>query len=212
MQVLKGLLERDTTKRFGCKAQGEGFQELMRHPWFQPIDWDALETKSLPPPFVPDQKKANFDASHELEELLLEDNPLKAKARKANQDNLSAEMRQMEDQFHTYDFRKMQRRSYYPHNQQLISTATATSSGFASSRPATPANELRPDTVAIRTHSGEYTSQGANEYTKNSADYKRSAESVRDKESIRMERIPGDKDYPPPQPVRTDETPTGNTN
>jgi serine/threonine kinase 32 len=44
------------------------------------------------------QKKANFDASHELEELLLEDNPLKAKARKANQDNLSAEMRQMEEQ------------------------------------------------------------------------------------------------------------------
>jgi len=43
-------------------------------------------------------KKANFDASHELEELLLEDNPLKAKARKANQDNLSAEMRQMEEQ------------------------------------------------------------------------------------------------------------------
>lgn len=46
----------------------------------------------------PQQKKANFDASHELEELLLEDNPLKAKARKANQDNLSAEMRQMEEQ------------------------------------------------------------------------------------------------------------------
>lgn len=43
-------------------------------------------------------KKANFDASHELEELLLEDNPLKAKARKANQDNLSAEMKQMEEQ------------------------------------------------------------------------------------------------------------------
>ena len=43
--------------------------------------------------------KANFDASHELEELLLEDNPLKAKARKANQDNLSAEMRQMEEQY-----------------------------------------------------------------------------------------------------------------
>jgi hypothetical protein len=45
-------------------------------------------------------KKANFDASHELEELLLEDNPLKAKARKQNRDinSLSAEMRQMEEQ------------------------------------------------------------------------------------------------------------------
>ncbi|KAF5316099.1 hypothetical protein D9619_006171 [Psilocybe cf. subviscida] len=90
-----------------------------------------------------DAKKANFDASHELEELLLEDNPLKAKARKANQDNLSDEMKQMEEQFTSYDFKKMQRRSYYPHNQHLISTATGTSSGLASSRPATPADDLR---------------------------------------------------------------------
>jgi hypothetical protein len=43
-------------------------------------------------------KKANFDASVELEELLLEDNPLKAKQRKVNQDNLSPEMKQMEEQ------------------------------------------------------------------------------------------------------------------
>jgi serine/threonine kinase 32 len=44
-------------------------------------------------------KKPNFDASVELEELLLEDNPLKAKTRKANQNNLSPEMRQMEEQY-----------------------------------------------------------------------------------------------------------------
>ena len=47
---------------------------------------------------IKQSKKGNFDASHELEELLLEDNPLKAKPRKANQENLSAEMRQMEEQ------------------------------------------------------------------------------------------------------------------
>lgn len=150
MLVLKGLLERDTSKRLGCKPHGEGFVELRRQGWFKPIDWDTLESKEQTPPFVPDAKKANFDASHELEELLLEDNPLKAKARKANQDNLSAEMKQMEEQFTPYDFKKMQRRSYYPHNQQLISTATGTSSGVASSRPATPANELRVDHVGIQ--------------------------------------------------------------
>jgi len=145
MQVLKGLLERDTSKRFGCKSNGEGYQELRRHPWFKTIDWETLETKEQISPFIPDGKKANFDASHELEELLLEDNPLKAKARKANQENFSPEMRQMEEQFTTYDFKKMQRRSYYPHNQHLISTATGTSSGMASSRPGTPANDLRVD-------------------------------------------------------------------
>ena len=49
-------------------------------------------------------KKANFDASHELEELLLEDNPLKARQRKVQDiNNLSAEMRQMEEQSVDYD-------------------------------------------------------------------------------------------------------------
>ncbi|KAH7881789.1 kinase-like domain-containing protein [Phlebopus sp. FC_14] len=141
MMALKGFLDRDPTKRLSCKS-GEGFEEIRRHPWFQSIDWLSLETKELRPPFTPDSKKANFDASHELEELLLEDNPLKAKARKANRDvnSLSAEMRQMEEQFTSYDFKKMQRRSYYPHNQQIVSSITAMSStgGLVASRPVTP--------------------------------------------------------------------------
>lgn len=46
-------------------------------------------------------KKANFDATFELEELLLEDNPLKARKRNPNQDinALSTEMRQLEEQY-----------------------------------------------------------------------------------------------------------------
>ncbi|KAF8987238.1 kinase-like domain-containing protein [Cyathus striatus] len=147
MVFIRGLLERDTSKRIGCKPNGEGFQELRRNPWFEnEIDWDTLENKEVTPPFTPDEKKANFDASHELEELLLEDNPLKARTRKAkNQDNLSKEMKQMEDQFTPYDFKKMQRRSYYPQNQQLVSTVTATSSGLASTGLDTPANDLRSE-------------------------------------------------------------------
>jgi len=97
-----------------------------------------------------------------LEELLLEDNPLKAKQRKANQDNLSAEMRQMEEQFTPYDFKKMHRRSYYPHNQQLVSTVTATDStgALVASRPVTPAaNDQRSDGAMIRPHGlGDYDS------------------------------------------------------
>ncbi|KAH8832585.1 kinase-like domain-containing protein [Flagelloscypha sp. PMI_526] len=145
LQVVKGLLERDTSKRFGCKPNTGG-EEIRRHPWFAPLDWDALDSKTLVAPFIPDGKKANFDASHELEELLLEDNPLKAKQRKAAfQENLTAELRQMEEQFTSYDFKRMQRRSYYPHNQShLMSTATGTSSGLASSRPGTPGDMDMP--------------------------------------------------------------------
>lgn len=45
-------------------------------------------------------KKANFDATHELEELLLEDNPLKARKRNPNLDvsQLSSDYRAMEQQ------------------------------------------------------------------------------------------------------------------
>lgn len=119
------------------------------------------------------KNKANFDASHELEELLLEDNPLKAKARKQNRDinSLSAEMRQMEEQcvgahallrpgtalitfnrFTIYDFRAMRRRSYYPHNQQIVTTVTATSSsGMVASRPVTPGDMIngRSDDIGL---------------------------------------------------------------
>lgn len=124
----------------------------------------------------------------------MEDNPLKAKTRKANQANLSTEMRQMEEQyvfsvsflcrptfnrlrrFTSYDFKQMQRRSYYPHNQHIISTVTATSSGMVSSRPVTPANDLRVDSgIAINGNSLDL--------------------NVIDAEAIRGEKMISEKDY-----------------
>ncbi|KAH9989876.1 kinase-like domain-containing protein [Russula vinacea] len=157
LNFISGLLERDPHKRIASSPQGDSLDEIQRHPWFSSIDWAALNRKELSSPFIPDSKKANFDASHELEELLLEDNPLKAKARKQNRDinTLSAEMRQMEEQFTIYDFRAMRRRSYYPHNQQIITTVTASSSGAIASRPVTPGDMVngRSDSIGLDTHS-----------------------------------------------------------
>jgi len=158
LSFIRGLLERDPFKRLACSPRGDSLDEIQQHVWFSSIDWQALNRKELPSPFVPDSKKANFDASHELEELLLEDNPLKAKARKQNRDinSLSSEMRQMEEQFTIYDFRAMRRRSYYPHNQQIISTVTATSSsGVVASRPVTPGEVVngRSDSIGLDSHS-----------------------------------------------------------
>lgn len=52
----------------------------------------------------------------------------------------------------------MRRRSYYPHNQQIISTVTATSSsGVAASRPVTPGEggqvNGRSDSIGLDSHS-----------------------------------------------------------
>ncbi|KAJ3411469.1 hypothetical protein HDV05_002158 [Chytridiales sp. JEL 0842] len=83
--ILKGFLDRNVETRLGSKQSG-GDRRVRDHPWFSKIDWAKLEAKELPAPFVPDSKKANFDATHELEELLLEDNPLKAKPKKKKDD------------------------------------------------------------------------------------------------------------------------------
>lgn len=109
-------------RRLGYKLGGGGLQDIKAHPWFQGVDWEAIYRKEAAPPFEPDvsnfpspgracrsklmsilggqSKKANFDATHELEELLLEENPLKARKRKQGQDlsMLSKEMRMMEEQ------------------------------------------------------------------------------------------------------------------
>jgi len=50
----------------------------------------------------------------------------------------------------------MHRRSYYPHNQQIISTVTATSSsGVVASRPVTPGEmaNVRSDSIGLDNHS-----------------------------------------------------------
>ncbi|WRT67153.1 uncharacterized protein IL334_004119 [Kwoniella shivajii] len=99
-------------------------------------------------------KRANFDATHELEELLLEENPLKARKRKEGQDleMMTPEMRMMEEHFKIFDYTKTQRRSYYhpaapgAANQTTSSgtTATAVSSHLSpkiiDSRPGTPSD------------------------------------------------------------------------
>ncbi|KAG0256234.1 hypothetical protein BGZ95_005549, partial [Linnemannia exigua] len=109
LDVLSKLCERDVSKRLGCTP--EGLDAFKQHPWFQNIEWDKLVTKEATPPFEPDSKRANFDATHELEELLMEDNPLKAKkrAQTSPEVELSSEMQLMEDKFIIYDFSKVKR-------------------------------------------------------------------------------------------------------
>lgn len=129
VSFIKDCLERDPAKRLGTR----GLSELQAHPWFNGMDWTAIANKEITPPFQPDvsvppnyplfwkltelqSKRANFDASHELEELLLEENPLKARRRKedVDLDSLSPEMRYMEEHFLPFDHLKQRRKSYFP--------------------------------------------------------------------------------------------------
>ncbi|WVO20762.1 uncharacterized protein IAS62_002062 [Cryptococcus decagattii] len=133
MHAIRGFLERDPNKRLGYRPGGGGMNDIKNHPWFRNINWEQLYDKDVVPPFEPDSKRANFDATHELEELLLEENPLKARKRKEGQDIglLSPEMRMMEQHFKVFDYTKAQRRSYYvptPSQDSTIADTVAMSS------------------------------------------------------------------------------------
>lgn len=76
--AMQSLLEKDTRKRIGAT----GFDTYTNHSFFHRIDFEALEKKQIRPVFVPSSEKTNFDATYDLEELLLEEAPLEARARR----------------------------------------------------------------------------------------------------------------------------------
>ncbi|KAF2098401.1 kinase-like protein, partial [Rhizodiscina lignyota] len=76
--AIRSLLEKDIRKRIGAA----GFDTFTNHPFFRSLDFDALERKEIEPIFKPSADKTNFDATYDLEELLLEEAPLEARARR----------------------------------------------------------------------------------------------------------------------------------
>lgn len=98
--AMSSLIEKDRRKRIGAT----GFNTFTSNPFFEPLDFVALEKKLIPPIFVPSSEKTNFDATYDLEELLLEEAPLEARARKQKpraelrQDATNKEIR--EDELH----------------------------------------------------------------------------------------------------------------
>lgn len=85
LAVMQGFLEVNPNKRLG---HGDaGWAALVRHPFFRPINWNKLESKSILPPFQPATEN-NFDLTYDLEELLLEESPLTAHTvRRPNKSN-----------------------------------------------------------------------------------------------------------------------------
>ncbi len=74
---IKAALEINPDRRLGAT-----WDSFIRNEFFQPIDFEALERKEIEPVFVPSSDKTNFDATYDLEELLLEEAPLEARARR----------------------------------------------------------------------------------------------------------------------------------
>lgn len=78
LHAISSLLEKIRKKRIGAI----GFETFTDNPFFRSLDFAALERKEIEPIFTPSSDKTNFDATYDLEELLLEEAPLEARARR----------------------------------------------------------------------------------------------------------------------------------
>ncbi|KAK3941642.1 kinase-like domain-containing protein [Diplogelasinospora grovesii] len=77
LYAIKDALEINPDKRLGAT-----WESFTQHDFFSCIDFEALERKEIEPIFIPSSEKTNFDATYDLEELLLEEAPLEARARR----------------------------------------------------------------------------------------------------------------------------------
>ncbi|XP_012939135.1 ribosomal protein S6 kinase alpha-5 [Aplysia californica] len=62
--LIQGLLTKDATKRLGSRSA----EDVKRHPFFKPMNWDDLAKKQIPAPFVP-KIRHELDLSNFSEEF-----------------------------------------------------------------------------------------------------------------------------------------------
>ncbi|KAJ3112669.1 camp-dependent protein kinase catalytic subunit, partial [Phlyctochytrium bullatum] len=71
--LLRRLLEMEPSERLGG-GPGEGAEDVMKHPWFEGVDWRAHEDLRVTPPYVPDVSDegdvSNFDVYAEVSSVI----------------------------------------------------------------------------------------------------------------------------------------------
>ncbi|KAL1842671.1 hypothetical protein VTJ49DRAFT_4582 [Mycothermus thermophilus] len=165
MYAIRDALEVDPKKRLG-----HTWESFTQHEFFSCINFVALERKEIEPVFVPSSEKTNFDATYDLEELLLEEAPLEARARRQKprerlkEDATEKEIREdelyrmIENEFRNFDYtvaayKKMQQQqqqqasggdSQQPVQGQAVTTDEAT--------PAPTVNGTSPSPDSNKSH------------------------------------------------------------
>lgn len=160
LHAISSLLEKDRSRRIGAI----GFGSFTDNPFFRPIDFEALERKEIEPIFKPASDKTNFDATYDLEELLLEEAPLEARARRqkpreqlkddATEQEIRAEElhKMIETLFEPFNYTTVAPERPAVTSNPLSATTTATSRSTPSStewptRPVSAARTITDDTL-----------------------------------------------------------------
>jgi len=158
---ISSLLEKDRKQRIGAV----GWETFIDNPFFRAIDFEALERLEIEPIFKPASDKTNFDATYDLEELLLEEAPLEARARRQKprevlKDDATDQERRAEE------LHKMIETLFEPFNYTTSlckeisagNTPTTTQSGNSPIEPTTsPAAILTASTPGAHTPAGAHT-------------------------------------------------------
>jgi serine/threonine kinase 32 len=151
LHAISSLLEKDKRQRIGAA----GFETFADNPFFRPMDLEALERKEIEPVFIPSTEKTNFDATYDLEELLLEEAPLEARARRqkpreqlkddATEQEIRAEElhKMIETLFEPFDYRTVPIEDRLPDLGSV--TPTSTISPIEQSRPIPTSNPSNMD-------------------------------------------------------------------
>ncbi|XP_043273775.1 protein kinase C [Venturia canescens] len=75
VSILRGFMTKNPARRLGCVNENGGEEAIKAHPFFQMMDWKALEARKLKPPFRPrinnEKDTTNFDAEFTREEPVL---------------------------------------------------------------------------------------------------------------------------------------------
>lgn len=125
LAFLQGLLERNPARRLGTP---NNMETLKSHSYITSlgVPWDQIPEKKLNPVFVPDKDRVNCDAMYELEEMMLEENPLyKKKARLKKEESrrrasqgvpiepgsMADELNKIENTYRVFNREKMQKQA-----------------------------------------------------------------------------------------------------
>lgn len=66
VSILKGFMTKNPAKRLGCVAANGGENAIKIHPFFQEIDWEALEARKVKPPIRPKTVSLYYIFTHIL--------------------------------------------------------------------------------------------------------------------------------------------------
>lgn len=162
LHAISSLLEKERPMRIGAAS----WESFIDNPFFRELDFEALESKQIEPVFRPSSEKTNFDATYDLEELLLEEAPLEARTRKqkpraelrpdASEQEIRADElhRMIETLFEPFNYTTLPEHRNPITADAVVGTDTTTSDGAEVKRdtapfsPSTESNKQQPTPVS----------------------------------------------------------------